>query len=265
MRVPCVECGHHPVERGDRGGLARLFVERRVEERGTCRALVASADELRERRVAREERTAAGELQVARRHESRVVSFERRRAGTEGVAVLGVEERYDRVAERLQVRREAGGTPLVDEGHDLRSVEILGVRLAALLVEHDWALLHLNEWNRERQSAGAPFTANDPGWLESRTALAQIVRVTRAQGAHPVFFMWNLGRYPPGDPALARLRENGRGARGPRVRHGAAVRAVLGVREQRVHGPDPNAAGHERLAAEVARVLREAGWVPAAP
>jgi lysophospholipase L1-like esterase len=134
----------------------------------------------------------------------------------------------------------------------------------ARIKDVDWpAIIHMNEQRRAEAGAPPPFTDADPGWLESRAALGRIVDVSRAHGARVVFFMWNLGRYPPGDTALARLREVG-AERGVPVYDTAQLYDRYWEFVNNPYAdPHPNAAGHERLAAEVARVLRAEGWVPA--
>lgn len=81
---------------------------------------------------------------------------------------------------------------------------------AAKLKPTDWAGLRaMRKRKQEAAAAGPLFAPSQPGWLESRQALAEILAVCREHGAALVIYGWNLGSYPPGPTMVERLREFG--------------------------------------------------------
>src|SRR5262245_50178338 len=129
----------------------------------------------------------------------------------------------------------------------------------------DWTQLALWErWRRRREADGPAFAPDDPGWLTSRAALAEIVALAQSRGARPIVFPHHLGEMHLGPLALARLEEFG-AETGVPVRDSAPYfaghdpRALINREGVDLH---PNAEGHALLAAGMLAALEDAGLVP---
>jgi lysophospholipase L1-like esterase len=120
-------------------------------------------------------------------------------------------------------------------------------------------------WQRQKEATGgAPFTAGDRGWIESRDALGRILQHVRARGARLVLFMQNQLNRRIEQQALARLREFG-------AEHDVPVfdtwpffgaHPPVSLMNDGFRDPHPNSRGHQVLAEGMARTLRAEGLVP---
>jgi lysophospholipase L1-like esterase len=131
------------------------------------------------------------------------------------------------------------------------------------------ALGRLQAWQRQQQAAtgGAPFTARDQGWLESRAALQRILDLARAHGARMAIFLHNQVNRQIERDALARLREFG-------AENGVPVfdtspffagHRPVTLMNDGFRDPHPNASGHALLAEGIARTLEAEGLLRGEP
>jgi lysophospholipase L1-like esterase len=136
------------------------------------------------------------------------------------------------------------------------------------LAPMDWRpLRQMAQWQREREQARQlPFTAEDPGWLESRAALRRMAETARAHGASLAVLLYNLGELMPGPTALERLRELGREIGVPVFDTAPffAGRPPATLVNHALRDPHPNAEGHALLAAGMARTLEAEAMLPTA-
>src|SRR5262249_4040201 len=130
----------------------------------------------------------------------------------------------------------------------------------------DWAGIGaMEEFRHYQEAAGVPFSPEDLGWVDSRSALERMrVRLAR-RGAR---FVVVLFRYRTGvvleDRAMTRLQEFGAAADVP-VFDAAPFFAGRDPRELVLipgEDPHPNVEGTALLAAGILRVLDEHGLVP---
>jgi len=127
-----------------------------------------------------------------------------------------------------------------------------------------WRMLQAMKSGHERRGEEQhAFEPDDPGWLASRDALADIARETRARGVPFVIVLYNLGG-PDAPTVLSRLREFSATSGVPIVDSlpWFAGRPAVQWLNASLH---PNAEGHAALADGIARALRASGGLGTRP
>lgn len=127
--------------------------------------------------------------------------------------------------------------------------------------DYDRYLRITAERERQRTSAGAPFAADDPWWMQSASELERMRQILEREGRRLVVFVFrNRERLGRVDVALERLQEFGAATSVP-VYDTWPMLAGVPVRERILSAYDqhPNALGHRLLADGILARLRSSG------
>lgn len=146
---------------------------------------------------------------------------------------------------------------------DLANYNVAGK--VGVLLGHSWLyrlVRHVRSLRRPATgaAAGAEPEERAPGWVASMQALADIDRWAQARGVPFVTYVWRRSTGDT-DPLWSDLVAAGERGGFPVVETAPAWLDPHEFENSAVDG-HPNAAGHERIAAGIARDLGERGWLP---